>query len=50
MYAEIAVDAPVYSTFDYLVPPELAGRLTVGHLVQVPFGTAAQQLDRKSVV
>jgi primosomal protein N' (replication factor Y) len=42
MYAEIAVDAPVHATFDYLVPPELADRLTLGHLVQIPFGTAAQ--------
>lgn len=42
MYAQIAIDAPIHSTFDYTVPPELAGRLTAGHLVQVPFSTGVQ--------
>ncbi len=42
MYAEIAVDAPVHSTFHYHIPAELAGELAPGHLVQVAFGTALQ--------
>ncbi|MEZ4668607.1 MAG: primosomal protein N' [Anaerolineae bacterium] len=42
MYAEIAVNAAVNQTFDYNIPPELEPRLKIGHLVQVPFGTALQ--------
>ena len=42
MYAEIAVDAPVYKTFHYHIPSELQGRLRPGHLVQVAFGAALQ--------
>ena len=42
MYAEIAVNAAVNQTFHYDIPPELDGQLELGHLVQVPFGTAAQ--------
>ncbi len=42
MYAEIAVNAAINQSFDYAVPPELAARIQVGQLVQVPFGTAVQ--------
>ncbi len=42
MFAEIAVDAPVYKTFHYHIPPELEGSLEPGHLVQVAFGAALQ--------
>jgi primosomal protein N' (replication factor Y) (superfamily II helicase) len=42
MYAEVAVNAPVRSTFHYEIPPELEGQIAVGHLVQVAFGTASQ--------
>ncbi len=37
MYAEVAVDVPVYTSFTYEVPDGLARRLRVGHLVHVPF-------------
>ena len=40
MYAEIAVNAPVDNTYYDQVPPELEGKLQVGHLVQVPFDAA----------
>ncbi|MFB6261997.1 MAG: primosomal protein N', partial [Bradymonadaceae bacterium] len=36
MYAEVAVDVPVYDTFTYRVPDELSD-LQVGHLVRIPF-------------
>src|SRR5690606_38245767 len=42
MYAEVALNVPVRGTFHYHVPDELAGQLTVGHLVQVAFRTAQQ--------
>jgi primosomal protein N' (replication factor Y) len=42
MYAEIAINAPVYQTYDYHVPRELEGRLQPGNLVQVAFRTAKQ--------
>ncbi len=42
MYAEIAVNAAINQSFDYAVPPELAGRIQAGQMVQVPFGTAVQ--------
>lgn len=38
-YAEIAVDAPIHSTFDYHIPDALLGKIQMGHLVQVSFGT-----------
>jgi primosomal protein N' (replication factor Y) (superfamily II helicase) len=41
-YAEIAVNASVNQTFHYHIPPELTGKVLVGHLVQVAFGTALQ--------
>jgi len=38
-YLEIAVNVPgVAGTFHYHLPPELQGRVTSGHLVEVPFG------------
>jgi primosomal protein N' (replication factor Y) len=43
MYAEIALDVPVYNTFHYHIPDNLAGQIAVGHLVQVGFRTAQQQ-------
>jgi primosomal protein N' len=42
MYAEVALDVPVRGTFHYHIPPELAGQLEIGHLVQVAFRTAQQ--------
>jgi primosomal protein N' (replication factor Y) (superfamily II helicase) len=42
MYAEIAVNAPVNQTFHYHIPDELEGKLSPGHLLEVPFGTALQ--------
>lgn len=42
MLAEIAVNTAVNQSFDYEVPPELAERVQIGQLVQVPFGTAVQ--------
>ena len=39
-FAEIAVNvAGVGEKFDYLVPANLRGKLSPGHLVEVPFGT-----------
>jgi primosomal protein N' (replication factor Y) len=40
MYAEVAINVPVASTFHYHIPPEL--QIEPGHLVQVAFGTAQQ--------
>ncbi len=42
MYAEVAINVPVASTFHYHLPPELDGQIEPGHLVQVAFGTAQQ--------
>ncbi len=42
MYAEIALNVPLRSTFDYHIPPELEGQLEPGQLVQVSFRTAMQ--------
>ncbi|MBL8120558.1 MAG: hypothetical protein JNJ78_23745, partial [Anaerolineae bacterium] len=42
MYAEVAIHATVYQTYDYQVPPELIRRIRIGQLVHVPFGTALQ--------
>ncbi len=36
--AEIAVNAPLGKLFHYLIPPELQGKLDLGHRVLVPFG------------
>ncbi|MDX1994374.1 MAG: primosomal protein N' [bacterium] len=41
-YAQVAVDAPVAGAFHYHIPPELEGRLQIGHLVRVGFRTAQQ--------
>jgi primosomal protein N' (replication factor Y) len=39
MYAQIAVSVPTVSgVFDYSLPIELEGKISVGHLVTVPFG------------
>src|SRR5688572_27573974 len=37
-FAEIVVTLPVEGRFHYAVPPHLAGALTIGHRVLVPFG------------
>lgn len=42
MYAEVALNIPVDKTFDYEVPPALTGTLRPGHMVHVPFRTAAE--------
>jgi primosomal protein N' (replication factor Y) (superfamily II helicase) len=43
-YARVAVNVPsVSGVFDYEIPPELAARLGVGHLVVVPFGKQTVQ-------
>jgi primosomal protein N' (replication factor Y) len=39
MYAEVAVNRPVHSTFHYHIPTALTGKITPGHLVKVSFGT-----------
>jgi primosomal protein N' (replication factor Y) len=43
MYAEIAINLPVEGTFHYHIPAELAGKLRVGHLVEVSFGRQKAQ-------
>lgn len=40
MYAEIAVNRPVNQTYHYHIPDYLVGKLVVGHMVEVSFGTA----------
>lgn len=40
MFAEIAINRRVSSTFHYHIPPELTGAIEPGHLVKVSFGTA----------
>lgn len=42
MYAEVAINAPVFQSFHYHIPPELSGRAAPGQLAQVSFGTAMQ--------
>jgi primosomal protein N' (replication factor Y) len=42
MYAEVAINVPVGSTFHYHLPSEMDGQIKPGHLVQVAFGTAQQ--------
>lgn len=39
-YAEVAVNRPIRQSFHYHIPVALAGRLKVGHLVEVSFGTS----------
>ena len=43
MYAEVIVNQPVEGTFHYHIPAELAGRVEVGHLVEVSFGAQKSQ-------
>ncbi|MCZ7542046.1 MAG: DEAD/DEAH box helicase [Anaerolineae bacterium] len=55
MYAEVVVNAPVSGTFHYHIPPELAGQVAPGCLVEVSFGRERQQaivlrLDERSPV
>ena len=43
-FARIAVNAPLArGEYDYHIPPELTGRIEVGHLVTVPFGRQTLQ-------
>lgn len=43
-YARVAVHVPrVQGVFDYLIPAELQGRLSIGSLVEVPFGSQQVQ-------
>jgi primosomal protein N' (replication factor Y) len=42
MYAQVVINSPVDTPFDYHLPPELEGRVVPGHLVQVSFGTSMQ--------
>ncbi len=55
MFAEVIVNMPVEGTFHYQIPAEWAGRLQVGHLVEVEFGRQKAQgiilrFDRKSPI
>jgi len=43
MFAEVLVNLPVEGTFHYHIPSELAGRLEIGHLVEVSFGSQKAQ-------
>src|SRR6185369_4514762 len=38
MIARVTLELALRKEFDYLIPPELAGRIDVGSRVQVPFG------------
>ena len=43
-FARIAVNVPsLNGVFDYRLPPELEGKVTVGHLVTIPFGKQTVQ-------
>ncbi|GAB4576238.1 MAG: hypothetical protein Kow0077_31710 [Anaerolineae bacterium] len=42
MYAEVAVNRPVSSTFHYHIPAQMAGKIQPGHLVRVSFGVAEE--------
>ncbi|MGM0558452.1 MAG: hypothetical protein ACQEVA_18855, partial [Myxococcota bacterium] len=42
MYAQIAVDIPLFKPLTYGVPPHLQDELAPGHLVQVPFRNRAK--------
>jgi primosomal protein N' (replication factor Y) (superfamily II helicase) len=55
MYAQVVVNQPVEGTFHYHIPAELAGRIRVGHLVEVSFGPHKNQavvlsIDERSPV
>ncbi|MCX7635008.1 MAG: DEAD/DEAH box helicase, partial [Syntrophales bacterium] len=43
MFVKVALNIPTPETFNYAVPAELRGRVTIGSLVAVPFGK--RQLD-----
>jgi primosomal protein N' (replication factor Y) len=43
VYAEIVVNMPVEGTYHYQIPPDLDGRVDVGHLVEVGFGKQKAQ-------
>jgi primosomal protein N' (replication factor Y) len=44
MFAEVVINAPaITGTFDYRVSDELAGRVSMGQLVTVPFGKQTMQ-------
>ena len=38
MIARVTLEIALRREFDYLVPPDLAGRIEVGSRVKVPFG------------
>ena len=38
MIARVSLEIALRKEFDYVIPPELAGRVDVGSRVQVPFG------------
>ena len=43
-FVRVAVNVPTVSgEYDYHLPPELEGRVEVGHLVRVPFGAQMVQ-------
>lgn len=42
MYAQVAVDIPLYTTLTYLIPDDLEALITPGVLVQVPFRNRAK--------
>ena len=42
IYAEVAINVPIQSTFHYHVPDGLAAAITAGHMVQVAFRTKAE--------
>ena len=44
MFARLAINLPAVSgTFDYAIPPELAGQVGLGSLVTAPFGNQIVQ-------
>jgi primosomal protein N' (replication factor Y) len=43
MFAEVLVNLPIEGTFHYHIPADLAGRLEIGHLVEVSFGNQKAQ-------
>lgn len=42
VYAQVAVDIPLFTALTYRVPENLLARVEVGHLVQVPFRNRAK--------
>lgn len=42
MFAEVALNVPLYQTYHYHIPPELTNVVQAGVLVRVAFGTATQ--------